>query len=60
MTREEKRVINSMLADVAAKFGLKIKLTVNNAQQLIEENYKKVQAIETSINSRLKRVHRAA
>ncbi len=60
MSDQEKALINERLAEVAKKFGLKIKLTVKNAQKLIEANYRKVHEIESSINSKLNLINRAA
>jgi len=60
MTEQEKRHINKLLSEVAEKFSLKIKLTVNNAHQLIEENYRKVREIEESINLKLMSIKKAA
>ena len=60
MTAAEKNEINERLSEVAEKFGLKIKLTVGNAQKLIEANYNRIRAIETSISSKLKAIKKAA
>jgi isopentenyl diphosphate isomerase/L-lactate dehydrogenase-like FMN-dependent dehydrogenase len=60
MSEREKREINERLAEVAQKFGLKIKLTVKNAEKLIQANYKKVREIESSINGKLKLISKVA
>ncbi len=60
MSEKEKTLINERLAEVAKKFGLKIKLTVKNAQKLIEANYRKVHEIEMSINEKLRLIEKAA
>ncbi len=53
MSSTDKTEINDKLADVAHSFGLKVKLTVSNAQKLIEENYKKIRDIDKRIQNRL-------
>jgi hypothetical protein len=60
MTSEEIKDINARLAEVAVKFGLKIKLTVKNAQKLIDENYRKIKEIELSVSKKLAEVRKAA
>ncbi len=60
MSEKEKLLINEKLEEVAKKFGLRIKLTVKNAQKLINANYKKVHEIEMSINKKLALIQKAA
>lgn len=53
MSPNERNEINARLASVAKAFGLKVKLSVTNAQKLIEDNYKKIRDIDLRIQSRL-------
>ena len=60
MNAAEKREINERLSEVAKRFGLKVKLTMGNAQKLIEANYARIRAIEESINLKLQTIKKAA
>jgi len=53
MSSSEKRLINERLKEIMVSFGLKVKLTVNNAQDFIEENYKKIREIDKRIHNRV-------
>lgn len=53
MSAEEKQQIDYRLAEVARSFGLKVKLTVNNAHKIIEENYLKIREIDKRIQARI-------
>ena len=60
MSAHEKRMINEKLAEVARSFGLRVQLTVNNAQQFIEENYGKIREIDNRIQNRVSSLKLAA
>ena len=60
MSASEKNQINAKLAEVAASFGLKIKLTITNAQNVIENNYRKIKEIDNKIANRLSSMQIAA
>jgi len=53
MSAEEKKLVNQKLADVARAFGLQVKLTISNAQKLIEENYQRIREIDNRIQDRI-------
>ncbi len=53
MSAHEKRMVNERLAEVARAFGLKFMITVNNAQKVIEDNYKKIREIDRRIQNRV-------
>ncbi len=53
MTDNEKIIINKNLAKIANIFNLKVKLTINNAHKVIEDNYKKMKEIDQRIETRL-------
>ena len=60
MSAHEKRLINQRLAEVAKSFGLKVQLTVANAQNFIEENYQKIREIDNRIQDRVSTLKFAA
>ncbi len=53
MSSHEKRLVNQRLAEIALSFGLKFKLTINNAHKVIEENYQKIRVIDCRIQGRV-------
>ncbi|MDH5680648.1 MAG: hypothetical protein OEZ36_03605 [Spirochaetota bacterium] len=53
MSSSEKTIINEKLREIVMSFGLKVKLTVSNAQDFIEENYKKIREIDNRIQKRV-------
>lgn len=53
MNTGEKKTINEKLAEIALSFGLKINLDMNNAQKIIEDNYKKIRDIDSRIQKRV-------
>ncbi|GMT48996.1 MAG: hypothetical protein IEMM0008_0535 [bacterium] len=53
MSVHEKGLVNQRLAEIALVFGLKFKLTINNAQKVIEENYQKIRSIDCRIQGRV-------
>jgi archaellum component FlaC len=60
MSDSEKRMINDRLAEISNTFGLKVKLTLNNAQKVIEDNYKKMKKIDQRIKTRLSSLNKLA
>ncbi|MDH4129018.1 MAG: hypothetical protein OEV44_09710 [Spirochaetota bacterium] len=60
MSAMEKREINARLAKVAISFGLKFKITVNNAQKVIEDNYRKIREIDDRMKHRIQNLEIAA
>lgn len=53
MNPHDKKGVNEKLAEIALSFGLKFNLNMNNAQKIIEENYKKIRDIDSRIQKRV-------